>query len=121
MSYAFDPEFAQALQTFAQQFGIPPKPAVGDVETRRAGASRLGDMLAMLPPVEDVEETKYQTKAADGHVIDIYAFIKTGASNVSGPAVCHFHGGGMIAGDAHTFGTALKMDVSTTGVPHYTV
>ena len=121
MSFAFDPEFAQALQTFAQQFGaMPPKPPVGDVESRRVATSKLGDLL--MPAVEDVDETSYQTKAADGHVIDIYAYTKKGVPSSSpGPAVCHFHGGGMIAGDAHLFGQVLKSDVSATGVPHYTV
>lgn len=120
---AYDQEYASALQSFLSKVEMPAAaPKVGDIVTRRHNINKLmGDILAQLPPVSDVEEKLIaNVKSYDQHEIPLYAFTKVGAAVTgSEPAIVYTHGGGYFCLSVEIYKPLLQTYVSTTGVTFY--
>ncbi|PVH76577.1 arylesterase/monooxygenase [Cadophora sp. DSE1049] len=125
MSLKFDPDFLEATASYGPDLTSATlnKPAIHDVETRRAVIEKMITTAQNnLPTPLDVEETVYYVKAADGYDIPIYAFLKRGRSSATvTSALLHCHGGGMISGSVAMCRKEIANQVSRLGVPMYSV
>ncbi|KAK6380206.1 hypothetical protein LTS17_005395 [Exophiala oligosperma] len=123
MSLTYDPDIARALSAFPATQDSQASD-VGDVKGVREGLSSLTASLTstILDP-GDVEIKSYTVKAADGHDIPITGFRKMVAlsSDTPGPAVLHLHGGGYIALSVKEYVMSIKMLVSTSAIPFFSV
>jgi acetyl esterase/lipase len=118
MPFKLDPEVGAALQKLMPN-GPPPKPEVGDYQTRRANVAGLFKIL--MPPVaEDVQIKDYETTGIDGNKILLRWYEKKGTAK-GGPAILYMHGGGYIAGTVDMTNGGVAAYVSNTGVPFLSV
>jgi acetyl esterase/lipase len=120
---AYDSEYASALQLFLSKVEMPTiPPKVGDVISRRRNIDKLmGDILAQLPPISDVQERLVaNVRSYGGHEVPLYAFTKVGAAVTgSEPAVVYTHGGGYFCLSVEIYKPLLQTYVSMTGVTLY--
>ena len=126
MAYRFDPEILAALTAAAERFGTPPAIARGDWKALRARIDGfLAARAATAPrPVERVDCAHHTCIAADGATFAMRWYTRPGAATSAlepGPALLHFHGGGMVAGSLEIFHPYLLNYVAATGVPMLTV
>jgi acetyl esterase/lipase len=122
MPLQYDPEFFKAFEPLIPLLSKRTRIAVKDIaasrESREAGVAAL---FGRLPDSPDVEHTVYHASAADGYQIPIYAFTKKDARPEPGPAILHFHGGGMTIGSAQLYMKPLAQLVSETSIPIFSV
>ncbi|KAF9781441.1 hypothetical protein IL306_013559 [Fusarium sp. DS 682] len=121
MTLKYDPEFQAVHDAFAKMFKLEPL-SLGDIEgsARRREAS----MQALLPkPVihPDVEQSTHPIETPDGYTITVVAFRRKDSPSSPGPALLHFHGGGMIMGSAESGATFLSELVIKTSIPIFSV
>lgn len=117
MALKYDPEWQAAAAPILTMMAAQPAPADHDVEARRIGIKgAFSALLGPMRPFPDIETTEYKFKSYDGAELSIYRYQKQGAQGTPAPAYIHVHGGGMIAGDVHTFGPAVKYNVSLSRV-----
>jgi acetyl esterase/lipase len=119
----YDPEYAVAIQDLMSKISMPSTPLeVGDIISRRENINKLmGDILAQLPPVSDVEDKLVaNVKSYDGTEVPLYAFTKIGTA-VTGAdsAVVYTHGGGYFCLSVAIYKPLLQIYVSMTGVTLY--
>ena len=119
----YDREFATAAGPILAMAAAAPKPAVHDVEGRRAGMQALMALINMIPPTPDVKTTEYKIKSYDGVEIIVYHYGLTTAEQGTkpGPALIHVHGGGMIAGSASEMSPGCRALVSASGVQAFDI
>jgi acetyl esterase/lipase len=117
LTFAFDPEVADALEALAESSGpLPAPPPVGDVETRRVA---LNAMLEQANNVaqridDEVEIIDYEVTTADGTRIRARWYRLPSSTNRA--AVLYLHGGGMILGSVPIFDGPVSRYVARTGV-----
>ncbi|KAK0867237.1 hypothetical protein LTR87_014691 [Friedmanniomyces endolithicus] len=117
MPFTLDLEVGAVL---GKLFGAdpPPKPPVGDIETRRSNNDAFFGLLnSQQPAISDVECQDFYTKASDGHDLLCRWFTKKGVKLSGSPAVCYAHGGGMISLRVEYYDSTIKRYVKATGVP----
>ena len=113
MSFALDPEVAEALAPMAE--AATSLPEVGDVEGRRAlWEPVIGAAGSAQPMPDDVTTTDHHTTTSDGAQLTLRWYVKDGAA--PGPAVVFFHGGGYIFGHIDLFDGPVARYVSASGV-----
>jgi acetyl esterase/lipase len=115
---AYDPEYAKAMQGFLSKVEMPAEPPkIGDVFSRRRNIDKLiGDILAQLPPISDVEQQLVaEIKSDDGFEIPLYRFTKIGAA-VTGPkpTIVYTHGGSCFYLSVEIYRPLLQTYVSRT-------
>jgi acetyl esterase/lipase len=81
----------------------------------------MGDILAQLAPVSDVEEKLVaNVKSYDQHEVPHYAFTKVRAAVTGfGPAIVYTHGGGYFCLSVEIYRPLLQTYISMTGVTLY--
>ncbi|KAF9883580.1 hypothetical protein FE257_003179 [Aspergillus nanangensis] len=123
MPLSYDTEFSQAAAGILALKASSPPWAVHDIEVRRVGiTASYAAMFAKLPDAPHVEQTIHQIRSYDGETICVYQFSpKNSTSTAPGPAVVHFHGGGMIQGNVELFRRMLSLQVQQTGVQVFSV
>ncbi|GAB7356559.1 hypothetical protein MBLNU459_g7294t1 [Dothideomycetes sp. NU459] len=118
MSLQFDPEAAAALEAVVPLLAARPKLSVaelpGNRERRNAGMTAFFKHLQDIP---EVEQTLYHVEAADGYQIPVHGFTKHDARQSPGPAIVHYHGGGMTVGSVEIYAKHLKRLVRETSIP----
>ncbi|KAF5530914.1 lipase esterase, partial [Fusarium napiforme] len=85
---------------------------------------REASMEAFIPkPVAHpgVEQTTHPIDTSDGHTITVVSFRKRDSQSSPGPALLHFHGGGMIMGSAESGAKILSELVMETSIPVFSV
>ncbi|TPX17875.1 uncharacterized protein E0L32_002976 [Thyridium curvatum] len=123
MPLQYDPDYLKALEPLIPAISGR-KPLTHDTITssRRTREAGITALLSRLPNAPNVEQTYYNAIASDGHQVPILAFVKRGTSSTTaGPALLHFHGGGMIMGSAQQFARPLAYLVEETAVPIFSV
>jgi acetyl esterase/lipase len=118
MSFALDPEVAEALAPFAAAAANSAPPPVGDVAARRAtleGVFRYGDTAQPVP--DDVASTDHELTTGDGARIRLRWYARKDAPAEPGPAALYLHGGGMIVGHIGLFDGLVSRYVSASGTP----
>lgn len=125
MSLKHDPDFLKAFEPIMPILAAAPQPGLHDVEGRRKGFEAGITLLSEMAPMEspDVEQQEHKFTTTAGVELSIYSFIKktTPSSGTPGPAVAHFHGGGMILGRVEMQAKALAFQAQMTGVPFFSV
>jgi acetyl esterase/lipase len=123
MAPPFDPEFAKVFEPLLPALAAQGRPAVHDVQTRRATSKQVvAALVAHIPLSPDIEITVHHVKAQDGYLITVHEYRnKTAASSTPTSAVVHAHGGGMILADVETFKNVVAFQVEQTGVPFFSV
>lgn len=125
MPFHFDPEYAQAIEPL-----IPLISKRGDLTIQEIAAGRkarergIANFFSPLPDAQDVNQTVYQINAPDGYQVTVRAFTNTritASNHLPGPAIVHYHGGGMILGSAELHAKPLALLVSETGIPIFSV
>ena len=120
---AYDPEYAKAIERLLSKVEMPAEPPkVGDIVSRRENIDKLmGDILAELPPVSDVEQNLVaNVKSFDGCEVPLYRFTKIGAAITgSESAIVYTHGGGYFCLSVEIYRPLLQTYVSKTGVTLY--
>lgn len=117
MPYEYHPEVKQTMTAMAAMKAQAPPVAVHDIATRRQNGALLLAMLSDTPLAEGVEKKSFTTKTADGHEMEMVWYSPTSAPAAPGPALVHFHGGGMILFDVNAFHPIIHNTVAATGVP----
>ncbi|VUC30730.1 unnamed protein product [Clonostachys rosea] len=122
MALQFDLEYAAAVEPLLPLLSKRKKLSPSEIptarKTREAGIAAFFSKLGDCP---DVKQEVHHVKAPDGYIISVLAFRKRDAPSGLGPAVLHFHGGGMILGSAELHAKPLAHLVSNTSVPIYSV
>ncbi|MEO8814510.1 MAG: alpha/beta hydrolase [Mycobacterium sp.] len=96
MERQIDPQVLAELTAALADFADGPRPAVGDVATRRRNARRMFERLAAArPPVAGIEVVAYEATAEDGTAVPLRWYWYADAPS-PGSAVLYLHGGGMI-------------------------
>ena len=123
MPLNYDPEFYKAFEPMIPMLNAAPKLAVHDVEGRRKAfeAAVSFFLQTMATEAPDVETAEHTTTAPTGVKITIYSFIKKSSSSAPGPALLHYHGGGMIFGSVTQYAKSYTFVVQQTGVPFFSV
>lgn len=122
MPLSYDPEYFEACKGYIDAMAAAPKPALHDVDVRRVGvATVFGSLLSQIPDIADVEHSKHSIKSYDGETITVHRFSKKASTSQPGPAIVHYHGGGMIALDVEFFRKALALQVQQSGVQVFSV
>lgn len=124
MSYAYDPEFVQALES--QLPGLtewPESPEAHDIKTRRECVTAMfGPLRAYIETYPDIVVGKFSVKSNDGAKIEVVHLHKQGVeTGLPSPAILHAHGGGMISGTASDFSKLLEKYVHHTGIQIFSV
>jgi acetyl esterase/lipase len=118
MSFAFDPQVAEALAPIAAALADSTPPPVGDVTARRAALEGLiGHTDTAQPTPADVDTTDYTLTTVDGATVRLRWYAKRGTPAEPGPAAVYLHGGGMILGHIDLFDGSLSRYVSASGTP----
>lgn len=98
MGLQIDPHVLADLTAALAAFAEGPRPAVGDIATRRRNARRMFEQLAAArPPVSGVEAVPYEATAEDGTAVPLRWYRHADAPS-PGSAALYLHGGGMIYG-----------------------
>lgn len=122
MPFQFDPEYATAIEPLIPLMSKRAKLVIEDIQfSRDAREKRIARLFGVLPDSPDVEQTVYHLEADDGHQIPVRKFSKIGTPTERGPAIVHFHGGGMILGSAEIEAKPLAALVSETGISLFSV
>ncbi|KAJ6002525.1 Alpha/Beta hydrolase protein [Penicillium sp. IBT 35674x] len=122
MPFQFDPEYAIAIEPLIPVLSKRAKLTIEDIKlSRDAREQGIARFYGVLPDSPDVEQTVYHIEADDGHRIPILKFSKIGTPTEPGPAIMHYHGGGMILGSAELHAKPLAVLVSETGIPIFSV
>ncbi|CAK7200304.1 hypothetical protein SEUCBS139899_002995 [Sporothrix eucalyptigena] len=124
MSLPYDPEYFKILEPLLPVFAKrTPLTADNIVATRPVRNAGVAALINRLPDAEDLEETVYHAVAPDGFQVPVLALVKKSSSLPSslGPAILHFHGGGMLMGTAAMYARQLRPLVSQTGIPLFSV
>ncbi|KAH0848512.1 hypothetical protein AYO21_08510 [Fonsecaea monophora] len=123
MSLKYDAEFFKFFEPIIPMLAARPKPAVHDVEARRKGfEAALVLFRGALPESPDVEQKEHSFTTPAGVALSVTSFIKKGTSaGTPGPAIVHFHGGGMILGSVAMSAPSNAWQVTQTGVPIFSV
>ena len=113
MTFVLDPEVAAVL---AAAGDLPPMPAAGDVEGRRAALNQMLEYFNnhVQPISTDVTITDHHVDTADG--AQLLARWYQRPSSDSAAAVLYLHGGGMILGSVAIFDGPVSRYVANTGV-----
>ncbi len=120
MALTIDPQIGAGMMALFGDGPMPPPPAAGDVETRRASFSALfAGLAAAQPPTEGVTVQDFATQAKDGHEILLRWYTPRGEPTGSG--VYYIHGGGMIVGSVGEYDETVKRYVKASGVPFLSV
>jgi acetyl esterase/lipase len=114
MTYALDPQLAEAMAPVLAALADAPAPPVGDWQTRRAGIEELMRGLAAGRPRPDVAVTSYSAAAEDGTAVALSWYA---APEASGSAALYIHGGGMFLGSVALYDLAIAGYVAGSGVP----
>jgi acetyl esterase/lipase len=114
MTYALDPQLAEAMAPLLAALAEAPAPAAGDWRTRRAGVEELMRGLTAGRPRPDVPVTPYEASAEDGTAIALSWYAPP---EPSGSAALYIHGGGMILGSVELYDVAIATYVAGSGVP----
>lgn len=122
MPLQHDPEFLQVIEPLIASLPKIPKLRLQDIQAGREGREAgLRAFQEKIPVSPDVEQTIYHVPAADGYQIPVYRFTKAGTGAKPGPAIVHYHGGGMVMGSAQLYARHLASLVSETSVPIFSV
>jgi acetyl esterase/lipase len=123
MAYAYEPEFARAMQPMLAAMAAAPKFPPYDVAARLAAVDAMwAAAVGRMPEVTDVEETVYKIKSYDGVEIDLHGFVKSSSSSsaaaatAAAPAVVYCHGGGYFALSVPLYRRIIQTYVSRSGV-----
>ncbi|KAL6918649.1 hypothetical protein ACHAPO_009536 [Fusarium lateritium] len=122
MTMRYDPEFWSVFEPLIPAFSQRTPLTLENIKTSRQ--RREAGMIAFfdkLDPCPDVEQKTYQIKTPDDYVISVLALTKKQHESKPGPALLHFHGGGMILGSAEIQAKPLAHLVSATSVPIFSV
>jgi acetyl esterase/lipase len=115
MTFTLDPEVATALAPMIKAMAGTAPPPVGDVTARRPVLDSVMAQTATAQAMPiDVKVTDHAMTAIDGARVLLRWYEKEGAT--SGPAVVHFHGGGMISGSVALYDGPVSRYVSGSGV-----
>jgi acetyl esterase/lipase len=115
MALNIDPQVMAALTGFGP-IGQP-GPAVGDVESRRAGLTAgMAALAASRHPLAGVGRTDYVITTADGHQLPVWWY-RDAAADQRGSAVVFLHGGAMIVPLLPIHDHVARSYVKATGVP----
>ncbi|KAL4802550.1 Alpha/Beta hydrolase protein [Aspergillus unguis] len=122
MPFQYDAEYAKTIEpllpVLSKRSPLVLENIPASREAREAGISHF---FSQVPESPDVSQTEYHATAPDGHQIPIIAFCKKSTDSVPGPAIVHYHGGGMILGSAERQARPLAMQVQKTGIPIFSV
>ncbi|KAJ4371640.1 hypothetical protein N0V83_004860 [Neocucurbitaria cava] len=122
MPFQFDPEYFEIFEPLIPLLSNRPKLTVHEIPASRKGREAgLTAFLEKLPDSPDVEQATYHVEAADGYCILVHGFTKKGARSGPGPAILHYHGGGMTIGTAQLYAKPLARLVSETSIPIFSV
>ncbi|KAJ9613526.1 hypothetical protein H2200_003468 [Cladophialophora chaetospira] len=125
MTLKHDPDFFKAFAPLIPALAAAPPPGLHDINAYRQGFETGISLLTNLTPWEspDVEQQEHKFTTSAGIELSIYSFIKKSAATpgTPGPAICHFHGGGMILGNVAQQAKGLAYHVQLTGVPYFSV
>lgn len=122
MSLRYDPEFFQVFEPLIPLLSNRPKLAVKDIpSSREARDAGIATFLRHLPDLPDVDQKVHEIAAPDGYHIEIYGFTKKSIQTQPGPALIHYHGGGMTIGSAQLYAKSLASLVSQTSIPIFSV
>jgi acetyl esterase/lipase len=124
MPLQFDPEFLKVLEPLIPQLSGPgrPKLTIEGIKPAREGReATIAAFFGILPDSSDVEQTVHHLKASDGYLIEVHSFSKNRAGLPPGPAILHFHAGGMILGKAQIFAKRTALLASRSSVPIFSV
>lgn len=122
MPLQYDPEYFKAFEPLIPLLSKRTNLAIKDIAASRGvREAGIAALFARLPDAPDVEQTIYHAEASDGYQIPIYGFARKGARPEPGPAIIHYHGGGMILGSAQLYVKPLALLVSETSIPIFSV
>jgi acetyl esterase/lipase len=122
MPLQFDPEYFEHFEPLIPLLSNRPKVTVQEIPaSRKAREAGLSAFLEKLPDSPDVEQAIYHVEAADGYQISVHGFVKKGTHSEPGPAILHYHGGGMTIGTAQQYAKPLARLVSETSIPIFSV
>jgi acetyl esterase/lipase len=116
-----DKEIVNIVHDRIKKYGYPPKPPLGDVQSRRDRSQFVlkAGLVAACTFYSDVDVKDFYASAPDGHQILLRWYTKRGSD--LGSAVLYVHGGGMIVGEARWCDNKLSQYVSLSGVPMLSV
>ncbi|KAH8697519.1 esterase/lipase [Talaromyces proteolyticus] len=117
MPLQYDPEFAKAAGAGLVRYMAAPKPALHDIEARRARFKGALKKDAQYPIPDGITRLIHHVTTSDGHRVAIYHFRKTDQDGLGHhPAIVHIHGGGYFSFSAtHSTETLIEY-VSKSGV-----
>lgn len=125
MPFQYEPEYAQAIEPLLPLLSKRTSLVIEDIAASREVRERsIAHFFSKLPDPQDIEQRVYQIDAPDGYKVPVRAFTKrrtTGPEHVPGPAIIHYHGGGLILGSAELHAKPLSLLVSETGIPIFSV
>ena len=125
MPLQYDPGFAKLARPALQSFERLKRPAIHDIDTRRANLAAFSNQAKSSNQIpDDVELITHYARTTDQHDVAILHFRKhekkedrPTTPTLPGPAVIHMHGGGLIALSATIWIPSLSNFVSQTEVP----
>ena len=123
MPLKYDPEYLKCFEplipALANRKELTLDSIVSSRKVREAGVTAF---LDRIPDEPDVTQTYYHAEAPDGHQVPILGLVKRQSEPAApGPAMLHFHGGGLIMGTAQMYAKSLARLVSQTSIPIFTV
>jgi acetyl esterase/lipase len=121
MPLTYDPDYAKALEPLLSIFEAQPKLNAHDIQGRRERIE--GNLKQMkLSEVPDISIETIQIQSHDGAAIDLLRIFPSKSSHgKTVSAYVHAHGGGMIAGSAAMFSSAVAHTVAATGIQFFSV
>ncbi|KAJ5520431.1 hypothetical protein N7463_000884 [Penicillium fimorum] len=117
MPLAYDPEFAKAAAPILSQLRLDKRPAVHDIEARRAAIRTIASQHSEIPLPDDMQHLVHKVPAGD-HQVEIHHFRKKDIpiQGRGAPAIIHIHGGGYISLSAKGSSATGITCTSLTGV-----
>ncbi|GAB6896959.1 alpha/beta hydrolase fold domain-containing protein [Kineosporia succinea] len=106
-----DPDLAAVLSTAEP---LPPHRAGDWKSWRDTVAAMYPAITAGLPPA-NVDRKVFTTTTGDGHDLELHWFVPVGG--LTGAALVHAHGGGLVAGQVEHFAPFIARHVEASGVP----
>lgn len=122
MPLKYEPEYQAAIAPLLPLLSKRQRLSLEDIPGARAGREAgISAFFNQLDDSPDVQQTTHSIKSTEGRVIPVLAFQKKGDIAIPGPALLHFHGGGMILGSAKLQAKPLAQIVSQTSVSIFSV
>ncbi|KAF5023785.1 hypothetical protein F66182_4141 [Fusarium sp. NRRL 66182] len=122
MTLKYDPEFWAVFEPLLPALSKREPLSLDNIKASRTKREAgIASFFSRLDTCMDVEQSTHQIKTPDGYTISVLALKKKAHSKSLGPAVLHFHGGGMILGSAEMQAKPLAQMVSETSVPVFSV